>query len=142
MRALIFICVLVFFSCNQKNEILPLNKSQLVSAKAWKFEKALVLGNDISAQIPLCYKDNEIIFNFDKTGSISESLVVCSPSAAGNFTWRFNISEDSLLISIPIVTGFSGNFKLDSLNTSALQLSQTVLIPPQNIPTPVVLRFK
>lgn len=142
MRNLIFICVLAFFSCNDKNEILPLTKGQLVSVRTWKFEKALALGNDISSQIPLCYKDNEVKFNIDKTGSISESLVVCSPSSAGNFTWRFSTAEDSLLTSIPIVAGFSGNFKLDSLNTSLLQLSQTILVPPQNIPTPVVLRFK
>jgi hypothetical protein len=121
---------------------LPQTKDQLVSARTWKFEKALALGNDISSQIPLCYKDNEIKFNFDKTGSISESLVVCSPSSAGNFTWRFSSSGDSLLTSIPIVAGFSGNFKLDSLNTSLMQLSQIVLVPPQNMPTPVVLRFK
>ena len=96
----------------------------------------------ISSQIPACYKDNLYTLRADKTGSIDESTNVCSPSTAGNLTWRFSTNEDSLILSVPLVAGFSGAFKIDSLGTTIMKLSQTVNVPPTNLPAPAVLQLK
>ena len=131
-----------FLACQKEKSAKAPTKTEILSSQAWKFDKATVAGQDISNQIPVCYQDNLFTLKADKTGSIDESTNVCTPSSAGTFTWRFSTGEDSLIISIPLVAGFSGSFKIDSISTTVLKLSQTVNVPPINLPAPAVLQLK
>jgi hypothetical protein len=131
-----------FLSCKKEKSAKALTKTELLSSQPWKFDKATVAGQDVGSQIPACYQDNLFTLKADKTGSIDESTNVCTPSTAGTFTWRFSTSEDSLILSIPLVAGFSGAFKIDSISATVLKLSQTVNVPPINFPAPAVLQLK
>jgi len=131
-----------FLACQKEKSAKAPTKVEILSSQVWKFDKATVAGQDISNQIPVCYQDNLFTLKADKTGSIDESTNVCTPSSAGTFTWRFSTGEDSLIISIPLVAGFSGSFKIDSISMTVLKLSQTVNVPPINLPAPAVLQLK
>jgi hypothetical protein len=131
-----------FLACQKEKSAKAPTKIEILSSQVWKFDKATVAGQDISNQIPVCYQDNLFTLKADKTGSIDESTNVCTPSSAGTFTWRFSTGEDSLIISIPLVAGFSGSFKIDSISMTVLKLSQTVNVPPINLPAPAVLQLK
>ena len=130
------------FSCTKEKSATAPTRTQLVSSQSWKFDKATVAGMDIGGQIPDCYKDNLITLKDDKTGLIEEGTSVCTPSSAATFTWRFSATEDSLILSMPVIAGFSGSFKIDTLTSTQLKLSQTVNVPPLNLPAPAVLHLK
>jgi hypothetical protein len=138
----IALALFIVQACKKENSAKQQTRTEIISSQPWKFDKAIVSGLDISSQIPACYKDNLYTLRADKTGSIDESTNVCSPSTAGNLTWRFSTNEDSLILSVPLVAGFSGAFKIDSLGTTIMKLSQTVNVPPTNLPAPAVLQLK
>jgi hypothetical protein len=131
-----------FLACEKEKSAKAPTKTEILSSQPWKFDKATVAGQDIGSQIPACYQDNLFTLKADKTGIIDESINVCTPSSAGTFTWRFSTNEDSLILSVPLVAGFSGSFKIDSISATVLKLSQTVNVPPINLPAPAVLQLK
>ena len=138
----IAVTILIAAACKKDKSATGPTRTQLISSQSWKYDKATVAGMDIGAQIPDCYKDNLITLKDDKTGLIEEGTNICSPSTAANFTWRFSANEDSLVLSVPIIAGFSGAFKIDTLTATQLKLSQTINVPPLNLPAPAVLQLK
>jgi len=131
-----------FLACEKEKSTKAPTKTEILSSQPWKFDKATIAGQDIGGQIPACYQDNLFTLKADKTGSIDESINVCTPSTAGTFSWSFSANEDSLILSIPLVAGFSGSFPIDSISTTVLKLSQTVNVPPINLPALAVLQLK
>jgi len=137
-------CLLSLFitACKKEKSSKPPTKTELITSKAWKYDKVTIAGQDAGGQVPNCYKDNLYTLKTDKTGTIDESTDVCTPSTAGNFTWRFSSNEDSLILSMPLIAGLSGSFKIDSLGVNVMKLSQTVNLPPLNLPVPAVFQLK
>jgi len=138
----LFLVCLFSVACKKEKSSKPPTRTEIITSKAWKYDKATIAGQDAGGQIPSCYKDNLFTFKIDKTGTIDESTDVCTPSTAGNFTWRFSSNEDSLILSMPLVAGLSGSFKIDSLGANIMKLSQTVNLPPLNLPVPTVFQLK
>ena len=138
------ILVILHISCSKEGNTPPAakTKTDLITKASWKFEKATAgVAGDISSAIKPCLKDNTITFATNKTGSISESADVCSPSYANNFTWEFQVNETILHLSTPVFPGGSNDFTLVSLTETNLVLSQVMTVAPYP-PTTVEVTFK
>ena len=106
-------------------------KTELITNGSWKFEKATASGADISSSIKACLKDNTTLFATNKTGTESEGADICSPSYAGNFTWEFQGTNESMLhLSAAIFQGGSNDFTLVSLTETNLVVSQVMTVAP------------
>ena len=103
-------------------------KTQLISASVWKFDNAKVGGNDVTAFLKACEKDNTILFNANGTGTIDEGATKCNAGDPQSraFTWAFLTNETLLQINTPLFAGGTGNITL-------VTLSETQLVGSQNI---------
>lgn len=117
-------------------------KTQLLTEKSWKFDKATADGSDASSFIPACDKDNIITFVSNGTGTVNEGIIVCVPPKAGSFTWSFSNNETILTLSGSILAWASGSFTIVSLTETELVLSQPMSIPGFSVPVLVVVTFK
>ncbi len=136
---------IVFFlltGCEKEKD--PVNSktnTELIVQSSWKFDKAVSGGTDVSGLIPACSKDNIAVFSANGTGTLDESTTICSPSAAGSFTWTFQTNETVLHLSTPLFAGGSNDFTIVSISDANLVVSQNVTISPY--PTQnVVFTFK
>jgi hypothetical protein len=138
-----FICsfimlAFIFGNCN-KSDAPPPTKTELLVRSSWKFKSASADGfGDVSGNIPACYKDNLNVFVSNGTGSVDESINICSPSSAGPFTWSFQSSETQLFISTVLFPGGSQTFNFISVSETELKISQTVSPP---LSTPLLITF-
>ncbi|HSU26912.1 MAG TPA: hypothetical protein VLJ68_00910 [Chitinophagaceae bacterium] len=137
---LLLIISFLFASC-QKTPTVVVTNTDRISASSWKFDHATSGGVDVTSSVPACLKDNVYVFNANGTGSVDESLSICSPSTAGAMTWNFQTNETILHISAALFPGGANDFTLVSLNTTNLVVSQVMTIPP-NPPTTVEVTFK
>ena len=133
-----FLCILIaanffiFSSCNKTDTTpAPKTKTQLLTQSSWKFQSATASGTDITNNPALaCIKDDILTFASAGTGNIVDGTIVCAPTTSGNFTWNFQNSETTLVMSTTLIPGGSGTFTLVTLNETTLTVSQNVLIPP------------
>ena len=131
----------IFSSCDKSDDPPPPTKTELLVRSSWKFKSASAAGiGDVSGQIPACYKDNLHLFVTGGTGNVDESTTVCSPSAAGPFTWNFQANETQLFVSTVLFTGGSQTFNFISVSETELTVSQTVTLPPP-LSTSVLVTF-
>ncbi len=146
----LFFCILLIlstlsYSCSNK-EATPApvpTKTENLTRSPWKFQSATAGGTDISALPQLaCFIDNILTFSSNLSFTISEGTTICSPSTAGNFTWRFESGETQLVLSVPLLPGGSTTFTLVSLNETNLVVSQNASIPLGSPPVLVVITFK
>jgi outer membrane protein assembly factor BamB len=129
----------IFSSCNKTDTTpAPKTKTQLISQAVWKFQSASASGTDITNNPAIaCIKDDIITFVSAGTGNISDGAIVCVPTTTGNFTWSFQNSESTLVMSTNLLPGGSGTFTIVTLTETTLTISQNVLIPPLLTPIPV-----
>ena len=133
---------LSFFACKKSSTSSPKTKTELITQNSWRFDHASAAGiGDVSSSIPDCYKDNVTVFATGGTGTISEGANVCSPSTAGSFTWEFQSNETVLHLSAALFSGGTGDFNLESLTETNLEVSQTMTIAPYPSTT-VTITFK
>jgi hypothetical protein len=140
---LLFTVAIFGLSSCQPDDNLPVikTKTQLITASAWSFDKAThaTLG-DISSQIPVCYKDNVVIFTSSTNGTVTNT-VPCTPTdtTPPTFTWSFQTGETVLALNAALFPGGSNNFNIVALTETSLAISQDVVIPPN--PTAVNVTF-
>jgi hypothetical protein len=129
----------IFSSCHKTDTTpAPKTKTQLLSQSTWKFQSASASGTDITNNPAIaCIKDDIITFASAGTGNINDGAIVCVPTTSGNFTWNFQNSETTLVMSTILLPGGSGTFTIGTLNETTLTVSQNVLIPPILTPIPV-----
>lgn len=119
-------------------------KTQLITQGAWSFDKAFQGTVDVTAQVPVCYKDNVVSFTSSTTGTVNNP-VVCTPppdNTPSTFTWSFTNGETVLSLSASLFPGGSNDFNIVTLSETSLVISQNVIIPPQTTPTNVVFHYK
>ncbi len=138
---ILLLLISFFFGSCQKTPAVVITNTDRISASSWKFDHATSGGVDVSSQVPACLKDNIYVFNSNGSGSVDESLNVCSPTTAGAMTWSFQTNETILHISAPLFPGGANDFTLVTLNSTNLVVSQVMTIPP-NPPTTVEITFK
>lgn len=131
LTAICFIC-LVFTNCD-KNDNPPPSNTDHITKSSWKFSSAKAGGIDVTSQVPLCFRDNTILFVANGTGTINEGTNVCTPASPSSFTWTFQNNGSQIALSTPLVSGGSGVFTIVTLNDVNLVVSQSMTIP--SIPT-------
>ena len=112
---------------------------QNVTAAAWKISAATALGLDVMSQVPACYLDNHISFRSDLTGTVDEKTVVCNPPTSGNFTWSFNNDETEISLTASLVPGGNNTFKIVSVSSTQLVISQVTSATPAPFPVEIVV---
>ena len=132
LSAFVFLMSIVIVSCKKEdNTPPPKTKTENISSNSWKFSSAVAAGSDISNNPSIsCIKDDAVTFQSNGNGTVTEGLIVCNPTTAGNFTWSFQNNETQLMMSAGLFPGGSGLFNLVSLNETTLVVSQDVIIPP------------
>lgn len=128
----ILLLSLPFFACSKDDDENPSGKTktELISQSTWKFSGATAGGTDASSFIDACYKDNILTFNANGTGNVNESVIVCSPSTAGTFTWTFQSGETDLNVSASLFPGGAGTFDIVTLSETTLVIAQDMTFPP------------
>ena len=117
--------------CSKDDDNTPQqSRTELITQSSWKFESASAQGQDVSALVDDCLKDNAFTLATNGTGTIDESTEVCDPSTAGNFTWEFQSNETKLNVSTALFPGGSGLFDIVSINQNNLVVSQEMTLPP------------
>ncbi len=142
------VCIVSIFllsSC-QQDDNLPVikTKTQLITQGAWSFDKAFQGTADVSAQVPICYKDNIISFTSSTNGTVLNP-VQCTPppdNTPTSFTWNFRSGETVLNLNAPLFPGGSNSFSIVTLSETSLVISQDVIIPPLTTPTNVIFHYK
>jgi hypothetical protein len=141
----VFIATIFTLSSCQEDDNLPVikTKTQLITSASWSFEKALQGTVDISAQVPICYKDNVVSFTSSTAGTVNNP-VVCTPTdtTPATFTWSFTSGETVLSLNAALFPGGSNNFNIVTLSETSLVISQDVIIPPLTTPTNVIFYYK
>jgi hypothetical protein len=129
----------IYSSCHKTDTTpAPKTKTQLLTQATWKFQSASASGTDITNNPAIaCIKDDIITFASAGTGNINDGAIVCAPTTGGNFTWNFQNSETTLVMSTTLLPGGSGTFTIGTLNETTLTVSQNVAIPPILTPIPV-----
>ena len=119
---------LIFTPACKKDHTTAKTKTELISLSVWKFDNAKVSGNDVSAFLKPCEKDNTIVFNANGSGTIDEGATKCNSGDPQTrpFTWSFLTNETLLQINTPLFAGGTGNITL-------VTLTETQLIGSQNI---------
>jgi hypothetical protein len=124
--------ILISSSCNKDDDSPPpKTKTQLISQSTWKFSGATVGGNDVSAFLQTCQKDNILTFSATGgTGTLDEGATKCNSGdpQTNPFTWNFLNSETELFISATLFSGGSSTFTLVSLTETTLVLSQVITV--------------
>lgn len=128
--SLIIAALFIISGCGKDDPAPAKTKTELITQGSWKFDKAVSGGMDVSAFVPACWKDNIAVFATNGTGTLDESINICSPSVAGPFTWAFQSSETVLHLSAPLFPGGANDFTIVSLNETNLVVSQMITIPP------------
>ncbi len=126
--------ILSFSSCDKTDEALPSN-SDHITRSAWRFDKAMSGGTDVSGFVNACYKDNVITFLANGTGTLEEGASKCNSSdpQTVSFTWNFTDDGNTLNVTAGIFAGQSGAFKVISLNETQMILEGTVSTPTGNV---------
>lgn len=121
-------------SCSDDDKDPPKTDAELIgSGVAWKFSSASVGGIPITSEIPECFLDNTITFNYNEsgnTGVVNAGAIKCDESEpqSSDFVWAYNestkvLSVDTDLIDIP---GATGDIKVVSVGADNMVLTQNV----------------
>ena len=115
----------------------------MITSGAWSFDKAFQGTTDVSAQVPICYKDNVVSFTSSTAGTVNNP-VVCTPTdtTPATFTWSFQSGETVLNVSAALFPGGNNSFNIVTLSETSLVISQDVIIPPLTTPTNVIFHYK
>ena len=117
-------------------------KTELISASSWKFDNAKVGGNDVSAFLKVCEKDNILVFNANGSGTIDEGATKCNAGDPQSrpFTWAFLTNETLIQINTALFAGGTGNITLITLTETQLVGSQDITV--NNSTQTAVVTFK
>lgn len=142
---IVFIAAIFTLSSCQEDDNLPVikTKTQLITQGAWRFDKAFQGTFDVSAQVPICYKDNVVSFTSGTAGTVNNP-VVCTPTdtTPATFTWSFQSSETVLSLNAALFPGGSNTFNIVTISETSLVISQDVIIPPATTSTNVIFHYK
>jgi len=127
---ILFVSCLLLTACGKDPVVVVKTKTELISQSSWKFDKATAGGLDITANAPVCLKDNVVVFLANGTATVDEAASVCSPSYAGSYTWSFQSNETIIHLSGPLFPGGSNDFTVVSVTETNLVISQVMTIPP------------
>jgi hypothetical protein len=121
---------LSFAACSKSDSNSSKTKTELITQGSWKFSNAKVGGNDVSAFLQTCQKDNILVFAAAGTGSLDEGATKCNTNdpQTNPFTWNFANSEMTLHVSTVLFTGGSSDFTIVSLSDTQLVLSQDISV--------------
>jgi len=124
----------IFISCN-KNDNPPKSDTDYIIQAAWKFDKAMTQGTDVSGFLNACYKDNIITFLANGSGTLDEGPSKCSSGdpQTRNFTWHFTDNGNTLNVDAGIFAGQSGAFKVITLDDAQMVLEGTISTPSGNV---------
>ena len=144
--SIVFIAAIFMLSSCQEDDNLPVikTKTQLITKSAWSFDKAFQGTTDVSAQVPICYKDNIVSFTSSTNGTVLNP-VPCTPPPDNTptaFTWSFTSGETVLSLNAALFPGGSNSFSIVTLSETSLVISQDVIIPPLTTPTNVIFHYK
>ena len=135
MNKLILLAVICFLSfsfnsCDKDDSPPPTNTDYIIKA-AWKFDKAMSGGADVSGFLNACYKDNVMTFQANGNGSLDEGATKCNAGdpQTTNFTWNFTNNGTTLNVTGGIFAGQSGTFTVITLNDTQLILEGTITSP-------------
>ena len=135
-QSLLIIAGLAFFafatpSC-KKHSTAPAQKTktELITQASWKFDNAKVGGNDVSAFLQTCQKDNILYFSANGTGTVDEGATKCNSGdpQTNPFTWSFLSNETMLHVSATFFSGGSGDITLITLTETQLVGSQLITV--------------
>jgi Lipocalin-like domain len=142
--SIVVIAVIFFFPSCQEDDNLPVikTKTQLITSGAWSFDKAFQGTVDISAQVPICYKDNIVSFTSSTNGTVLNPVLCTPDTTPATFTWTFQSGETVLNLSAALFPGGNTNFNIVTLSETSLVISQDVIIPPLTTPTNVIFHYK
>ena len=62
-----------FFTSCDKNDSPPKSNTDYIIQGAWKFEKAMSMGTDVSGFLNACYKDNVMTFVANGSGPLMKA---------------------------------------------------------------------
>jgi hypothetical protein len=118
-----FFSTFILGSCNKNDTPDPTYTDHILRA-AWKFDKAMSGGTDVSAFLNACYKDNTTTFVASGSGTLDEGATKCNSSdpQSVNFTWNFTNDGHTLNVSAGIVAGQSGAFTVIKLDETQMIL--------------------
>ena len=124
---------IIFFFCFTacgKDPVHVKTNTELVTQSTWKFDNAKVGGNDVSAFVQVCQKDNIITFVSTGSGTLDEGASKCNSGDPQTtpFTWNFASNETVLHVSTLLFTGGSSDFTIVALSETQLILSQNITI--------------
>src|SRR3979490_1103963 len=102
--------VLAAPSCKKHTTPAQKTKTELITQASWKFDNAKVGGNDVSAFLQTCQKDNILYFSANGTGTVDEGATKCNSGdpQTNPFTWSFLSNETMLHVSATFFSGGSG----------------------------------
>jgi len=75
------------------------NIESLLTGKNWELTGLTIDGVDQFGTLPLCQKDNIIVFNLNGTANVNEGSNICTPSSAGPFTWSLNSAKTEITLT-------------------------------------------
>ena len=128
--ALVILVSPYYTGCSKSDSKPSKTNTELITQGSWKFSNAKVGGNDVSAFLQACQKDNILVFAAAGTGSLDEGPTKCNSSdpQTNPFTWNFASGETMLHVSTVLFTGGSSDFTIVSLTDSQLVLSQNITV--------------
>lgn len=137
---------LLFTGCSKDDDDDKQSKTELLTSSTWKFSNAGIdADNNGTIDSPLpdgtlddCSKDDTFVFNTGGTGTADEGPTKCDPSdpQSVNFGWALSNNEQDLTLTGFDFGGLDANFKIRTLTTTKLAISQTVEI---GLPVPITI---
>ena len=122
--------VLASPACKKHKDTPQKTKTELITQSSWKFDNAKVGGNDVSAFLQTCQKDNILFFSANGTGTVDEGATKCNGGdpQTNPFTWSFLSNETMLHVSANFFSGGSGDITLITLSETQLIGSQIITV--------------
>ncbi|MFC5271066.1 DUF5004 domain-containing protein [Adhaeribacter terreus] len=139
LRLLTVACVFIFTACDNDDEDVNPNRTQLLTSGSWKITSSTVnpaldfngdgtIETDLTQFIKACTLDDITIYRSDKTYSEEEGATKCDPADPQVFrsgTWALG-NNDTELTTTASNTSSATTYKITEISSNTLVLSQSV----------------
>ena len=113
--------ITLYTGCKKKDDPVPVqSKKEILGSKKWYYESFKLDGEEGIAD---CEKNNFYQFAADGKFTFTDSSPLCDEQDPSFGTWKFGPGESTILITDTVGTA---NYKIETLNSSALVLSYSV----------------
>ena len=145
----LFLLSLFLINCSKKSSS-GVSNTTLITKEAWIYDTAGI-GIDSSGTIvsPIppgvlqaCEKEDTLYFYANETGAENAGPIKCDSTSPQStpFTWSFNSSQNAIISSDSLFSGFGGSISITSLTTTQLHLLKVITV--QTIPFIVDIYLK